>query len=94
MKYDREKMEHWMLGWRQSGQSVSEFCRAHQLSKARFYYWRSKLEGKGNKRSSSFLSVVASPGSFPLATLHYPNGVRLDVFVPLDSEQIRQLAGC
>jgi hypothetical protein len=39
------------------------------LSKARFCYWRSKLEGLGNKRSSSFLSVVASPGSFPLAVV-------------------------
>jgi len=69
MKYDRQKMEHWMLGWRQSGQIVSEFSRTHQLSKARFCYWRSKLEGQGNKRSSSFLPVVASPGSFPLAVV-------------------------
>lgn len=91
MKYDREKMEHWMLGWRQSGQSLTVFCRAPQLSNASFYYWRSKLESKGIKRSSSFLSGVACPGSFPLATLHYSNGVRLDVFVPLDTELIKPL---
>jgi ribosome modulation factor len=26
MKYDREKMAHWLAGWRQSGQTVSSFA--------------------------------------------------------------------
>ena len=94
MKYDREKMAHWLVVWRQSGQTVSQFCQRHQLSKASFYYWRSKLEDAQGGRKSSFVSVRASVDPFPLASIHYPNGVRVDVFMPLDSDQIRKLAGC
>lgn len=94
MKYDREKMANWLAGWRQLGQTVSWFCQRHQLSKASFYYWRSRLEDPQGGLKSSFVSVRASVDPFPLASLQYPNGVRLDVFMPLDSDQIRKLAGC
>jgi hypothetical protein len=76
------------------GSDGFQFCQRHQLSKASFYYWRSKLEDAQGGRKSSFVSVRASVDPFPLASIHYPNGVRVDVFMPLDSDQIRKLAGC
>jgi hypothetical protein len=53
-----------------------------------------QLEDAQGGRKSSFVSVRASVDPFPLASIHYPNGVRVDVFMPLDSDQIRKLAGC
>jgi hypothetical protein len=63
------------------GSDGFQFCQRHQLSKASFYYWRSKLEDPQGGRKSSFVSVRASVDPSPLASIHYPNGVRVDVLV-------------
>ena len=68
--------------WRKSGQSQQAFCKTHDLSYARFIYWRRKFEGKlkraGNRCSSALVPVTwQMPVSAAGLTLVLPSGVEL-----------------
>jgi transposase-like protein len=44
---DPERQRHWekvVRGWKASGQSVREYCRAQGLRESAFFFWRRRLE--------------------------------------------------
>lgn len=73
---------------RQSGQSITDFCAAHQLTYAKFHYWCKRQAAEG-ELSGGFIQLNPNnnKGVLPpeALTLHLPDGSRL-------SGSARQLA--
>ncbi|MBK7638149.1 MAG: hypothetical protein IPJ13_30635 [Saprospiraceae bacterium] len=47
-----------------------------------------------NEHKSKFVSVQVSPSFIHQMSIHYPNGVRVDMHMMLSIDSIRALAGC
>jgi transposase-like protein len=48
---DPERLRHWedvVRRWRESGQSVREYCRAQGMEESAFYFWRRTLARRGH----------------------------------------------
>ena len=68
--------------WRKSEQSQQAFCRAHDLSYARFIYWRRKFATSATKRRSSSSSALVpvryrTPSVVSGLELVLPSGIEL-----------------
>ena len=96
MRYDKEQIDQWLTEWEQSGQSISKYCDGKPFDKSTFYNWRSKERKPSviNEHKSKFVSVQVSPSFIPQMSIHYPNGVRVDMHMMLSIDSIRALAGC
>ena len=74
---NNEKRQFWQMAieaWRDSGMSVSKFCKAEGLAEGTFYNWRKKLtkgdEPEANKQkglSSSAFIELTMPKNDPIA---------------------------
>ena len=86
--------------WRQSGISISEFCRREKLSQPSFFQWRKRLAKKadasialgGEARVPSFLpvQVVTPVDGFPQIEIRWGK-VRARVPITIDERALRQL---
>ncbi len=95
MRYDTKQIQKWLKAWEQSGMSIGKYCEDKPFDKSTFYNWRKKLtEPSITKQSNKFVPLQVTALSIPLMSIHYPNGVRLDVHMGLSSDEIRTLAGC
>ena len=95
MRYDKEQIGQWISEWEQSGQSIKKFCEEKPFDKSSFYNWRKRVTVQSEiKQNSQFLPLQMSPTFIPHISIHYPNGVRVDVHMILSSVEIRTLAGC
>ena len=75
-KSNNEKRQFWQMTiktWRDSGMSVSKFCKAKGLAEGTFYNWRKKLadgQSQTNKQenlSSSAFIELTMPKNDPVA---------------------------
>jgi transposase len=51
---DPERERQWQAAveqWRQSGQSVRDYCRVQGIKESAFYFWKRELTHRGEKRS-------------------------------------------
>jgi hypothetical protein len=58
--------------WRQSGQTVRDYCRAHGLKESAFYFWRQELTRRGNQRSHCRQRASKTPKRGGAATPAHP----------------------
>jgi len=63
---DRRRQERWQGILRQqadSGVSVRQFCREHQLAESSFYFWRRELGRRGREEgpAAAFVPVEVTP---------------------------------
>ena len=88
MRYDKEQIDQWLTEWEQSGQSISKYCDGKPFDKSTFYNWRSKERKPSviNEHKSKFVSVQVSPSFIPQMSIHYPNGVRVDMHMMLNCQ--------
>jgi len=66
-KSNKEQRQFWQMvieTWRDSGMSISKFCKAEGLSEGTFYNWRKRLSGRhasrnrqGGSNPSAFVEV-------------------------------------
>ncbi len=95
MRYDKEQIDQWITDWEQCGQSISKYCEGKPFDKSTFYNWRKRKSGSPEaKKASKFVTVQVTPTYIPQMSIHYPNGVRLDVHMLLSCEEVRALTGC
>jgi transposase-like protein len=79
IKSNNEKRQFWQMTiktWRNSGMSVSKFCKAEGLSEGNFYNWRKKLtdgQSQANKQS------VQNPSAFIRVAIPKVNHVLLEL---------------
>ena len=73
---NNEKQQFWQMAiktWRDSGMSVSKFCKAEGLAEGTFYGWRKKLAdgqsqtNKQNDLNSSAFIELTMPKNDPVA---------------------------
>jgi hypothetical protein len=71
-----------------SGQRVADYCKAHGVSKAAYYYWHSKL----NKASSSggFIELPATNTNSRIEVI-LPNGVQIHFDQLIPSAYLKEL---
>jgi transposase-like protein len=76
--------------FRQSGQTIQQFCRALGCGRSSFHYWQRKLEPNRHSKpstdlvvSSAFLPVVVRGSSAKFVVLRACDGTR--VSVPVDA---------
>lgn len=95
MRYDKDQISQWVSAWEQSGQSISKYCEDKPFDKSTFYNWRKKQTGfSAARQDSMFVPVQITSSYIPHMSIHYPNGVRVDVHMMLSSDEIRILTGC
>lgn len=88
----RRFWEHHIERWQSSGLSQAAYCRKHQLSAHRFYYWRRRLLASQERVSFLPVALSASPvQSHPTIRIHAPNGFTIEIEDPNGSFKIEPL---
>ncbi len=89
--------------WRQSGQTVQQFCENIGIREGRFYYWKAKLKSESLPVAYGSLIPVkmsgkpgrayasAAGGASALCEVVYPNGVTVRVTSDMTLDQLRQM---
>lgn len=78
----REKMFALCREWEDSGKKREDFCRAHDISLARFGYWRTQYLSEcrpAAEKTSGDDFVPLTAGFSSEMEIQYPNGVMLKV---------------
>jgi transposase-like protein len=67
--------------WRQSGQTIAAFARAHRMSAPRLYWWRRRLpKGGAVARAMSLVPVkVVTRLEVAAAVIRLPSGIAIEI---------------
>lgn len=97
MKYKNNSQAEAMLvhvtACKASGQTVVAYCKEEGLSPSTFYYWQKRLKGNTASESGFTQIVVAAPEA-AVATVHFPNGVRIVFSGGAGTSVLKELACC
>ena len=98
IKSNNEKRQFWWMAietWRDSGMSVSKFCKAEGLAEGTFYNWRKKLtdgQSQTNKQAvrnpSAFIRVAIPRGNHALLELVLSSGNTLRISSGADNKTL------
>lgn len=93
-RHSKEDKEALYRKWQSSGQSKTDFARAHGIERSTFYLWCRKIKDSGSV--SGFQSIEIDPGtrrSTPSssAILHFPSGVVMELHGELDAGFLQTL---
>lgn len=97
MSYNKIEIEQWLDEWEASGLSGSKFCQGKPFSKNTLYYWHKKRKQRleAETKSNNFIPLqLLSMSEGVSMSIHYPNGVRIDINSGISISQIKELAGC
>ena len=97
MKYTKAQIDQWLSEWEGSGLSGSKYCQGKRFSKNALYYWDKKRKDKSKTEevTNKFVPLqILSPPDPIAMSIHYPNGVRIDITSGISISQIKELAGC
>jgi len=80
MKERRDYMFTLVRQWRESGLTQKEFCLQHGITLGKFGYWISRWKEDQSGGDNGFIPM-GSPktAGYPVLSVIYPNGVRLEV---------------
>ncbi|WP_305369638.1 IS66 family insertion sequence element accessory protein TnpA [Photobacterium leiognathi] len=87
-----EKHQHWIniiSNQQESGLSVPQFCKQHDINYATFHYWLKKLKQTDEKQ---IIHQVIMNDSLPLDSMvvvHLPNGLKVELPTSLSLAQIQ-----
>ena len=73
-----------LMEQKDSSQSVSDFCQAHNIRAASFYYWQKKYRELTSEEQEGFAPVElgAVPLGNPVATVQLPGGALITLYHP------------
>ncbi|WP_305408549.1 IS66 family insertion sequence element accessory protein TnpA [Photobacterium leiognathi] len=87
-----EKHQHWIniiSNQQESGLSVPQFCKLHDINYATFHYWLKKLKQTDEEQ---IIHQVIMNDSLPLdsvVVVHLPNGLKVELPTSLSLTQIQ-----
>ena len=97
-KSNNERRQFWQMvieTWRNSGISVSKFCKAEGLSEGAFYNWRKRLSGIASQPSepsepspSAFIKVALPRNNHAFLELELSSGSTLRIHSGADSKTL------
>lgn len=98
IKSSNERRQFWQMvieTWRDSGMSVSKFCKAEGLTEGTFYNWRKKLtdgQSQSNKQAvknpSAFIRVAMPKSNHALLELVLSSGNTLRISSGADNKTL------
>jgi hypothetical protein len=74
-----------------SGQRVLDYCKEHELSEARYYYWYKKLRTPST--SGGFIELPVTNTNSHIEVF-FPNGVRIHFDQLISSAYLKELGCC
>jgi hypothetical protein len=96
-QYTKKQIEQWVLQYKSSGKSISEFSGDKPFSKTSLYNWVSKqntgsIEAKNP--TSSFVQIQAPRIGVPTpnAVIHLNNGIEIKLYEAISDEILFKLA--
>ena len=78
-----------ILGWKQSGQSVREYCRIRGVTEPNFYAWRRSLAEREHQRAKSLVPVRVVADS--MIEVVWPSGVTVRIPVGVPAAMVGEL---
>lgn len=93
-------MYHHYQEWLSGSMSIKSFCKEKEIKHSTFHYWIKKFrqqeasspkQDKGFSRITLTASAQRVPGQQPSAILHFPSGVRMELFAPPDTHLLKEL---
>jgi hypothetical protein len=101
LKSNEERRQFWQMAietWKQSGMSISKFCKAEGLSEGTFYGWRRRLsvrESQEAKQSpskpSAFIEVAMPKNDHAAIELVLSSGHTLRIRSAADNETLNNV---
>lgn len=87
-RHDHGQMLNLYEEWQASGESKTNFAVSHHIRPTTFYYWARKFEQVRSEPASGFRRIsieetFAEHRDEPMAAIHYPSGVRLELYPSL-----------
>ena len=77
--------------WEDSNQTQAAYCEENGLCRSTFNYWRRKYQ-ETEFVGDDFIEINSeTAGTFGGLSIHYPNGVVVNINEPLPASQILQL---
>jgi hypothetical protein len=98
-KYEKSQIHQWVNEYKESGSSIYEYSKGKPFHASDLFHW---LEGNSSKAEtkpvaeslpeSNFIEVSGMwPASQALITIHYPNGVRVEVNYAMEADHLKNL---
>ena len=83
--------------WQESGLSIGQFCREHQITESGFYTWRKKLSATspavetGSDKDTSFVQIDMHGGKQSAMTLKLTSGHTLQIANQINTEALTKV---
>ena len=89
-----ERINYWkgiIDKYRESGLSVAEFCKEHNISTGRFYHWRRRFSNEHCKEDKGFFEVITCSSSANKNPIYIrlTNGIVIEVERGFDPVTLR-----
>jgi len=95
--HDKIRKAQLLKEWQSTGQSKSGFATRHGIGHSTFYHWTKNLKSQSsiNQPPKGFQSItikedISIPGK-PTAIIHYPSGIKLELYDQLDPRFVKAL---
>jgi hypothetical protein len=78
--------------FKSSKQSLTDYCREHQLKRSKFHYWKHKLANENSKKKRQFIRAIQIPEmSESHMSLNLGQGIRLEFSKEPDVKWVQEL---
>ncbi|WP_305813861.1 IS66 family insertion sequence element accessory protein TnpA [Photobacterium leiognathi] len=87
-----EKHQHWIniiSNQQESGLSIPQFCKQHDVNYATFHYWLKKLKQTDKEQIVHKVIMNDSLPLDPVVFVHLPNGLKVELPTSLSLAQIQ-----
>ncbi|GAD32621.1 IS66 family insertion sequence element accessory protein TnpA [Photobacterium leiognathi] len=87
-----EKHQHWIniiSNQQESGLSVPQFCKQHDINYATFHYWLKKLKQTDEEQIVHQVIMNDSSPLDSVVVVHLPNGLKVELPTSLSLAQIQ-----
>lgn len=98
---DNEKMRQLYDQWQSSGLSMKAFSQQNNIRSTTFYYWVKKFKNEDLSITETIgeqrFSQIPVPGSVSsvdqkaLTVIHFPSGIRLELFFPVEATFLKSI---
>ena len=92
-KLDSKLMDSLLERLKQSGKSLSQFCKDENVATQQLYYWQKKRSRK-EKPKPEFIKIATAQVRHyenPICEIHFPSGIRVTFKTQPNASFIKQL---
>lgn len=93
LRRSRKQWQEIIITQQAGGESISEYCRTHNINPKSFYAWRKRLGGAGKiPKPTGFFQVESEhPGQEKVLTIQTPGGYCLQIPEGISEPHVRNI---